>query len=450
MFLNPSDQIISAGRWRRLTVGVVVVLALAAVTIPASTQTTSGSSDVLAFVGARVIDGLGGTPIENGTLIVRGGKIEAVGPSASVRVPDGARRISVTGKTIVPGLVNAHGHVNDTVGLRTVPESYTKENIEKQLALYARYGVTTVFSLGGDGEEGVKIRDAQTKGPLTVARLFVAGPVVAESDPAAARATVDKLAAMKVNFVKFRVDDNLGTATKMPQAAYAAVIEQAHKHGLKVATHVFYLADTKDVLTKGSDFIAHSIRDTSVDDALIAQLKQRDICVSPTLTREVSTFVYESRPAFFDDPFFRRDTDPEVIKQLEDPKRQAQYQTSKTAQGYKKALDVAMKNLKTLSDKGVRIAFGTDTGPPARFQGYFEHMELDLMAKSGMTPMQTLVAATSAAAACMGVSDRVGALKPGLDADILVLAQNPLENIGHTKSLESVWIRGTELPAKAR
>ena len=196
----------------------------------------------------------------------------------------------------------------------------------------------------------------------------------------------------------------------MPLEAAAAVIDQAHKHGLRVAAHIFYLDDAKALLRAGVDFIAHSIRDLPVDDELIGLLKARDVCVCPTLMREVSTFVYESEPEFFKDPFFLRGADPEVLNALRDPARQAQMRNSKSAQRYKVALDVALANTKRLFDAGVAIASGTDTGPPARFQGYFEHMELDLMAKAGLKPADIIASATGTAARCSKLTE-VGFLR---------------------------------------
>jgi imidazolonepropionase-like amidohydrolase len=164
--------------------------------------------------------------------------------------------------------------------------------------------------------------------------------------------------------------------------------------------------------------------------------------------REVSTFVYESEPAFFSDPFFLRDADPAVLAALRDPKRQESVRTSRSAQQYKTALEIASRNLKRLSDAGVRIAMGTDTGPPARFQGYFEHMELELMAKAGLTPRQVLQAATADAARCMQAKDGAGTLRPGAWADFVVLARDPLADVRNMRSLESVWIAGNRVPGR--
>jgi imidazolonepropionase-like amidohydrolase len=403
---------------------------------------------VKAFIGARIIDGTGKAVIERGTIVVQDGRIRQVGALDRVAIPSGAERIDAKGKTIVPGLINTHGHVGGTQGLRSGPEYYNEEILLHQLGLYARYGVTTVFSLGGDAEQGFRLRDAQETPALAMARLYVAGPVITGKTPEEAKKMVDTVAALKPDFIKIRVDDNLGTTAKMPPAVYRAVIERAHEKKLPVASHMFYLDDARGLLEAGTDFLAHSIRDREVDAETIALLKKRDICVCPTLTREVSTFAYEARPAFFDDAFFLKEADKQVLDQLLEPKRQETMRASTAAQRYKVALEMASRNLKKLSDAGVRISFGTDSGPPARFQGYFEHMELELMAKAGLTPMQILKSATGDAARCMRVAGKIGTLERGAWADLIVLEKNPLDDIRNLRSIESVWIAGNRVPRR--
>jgi imidazolonepropionase-like amidohydrolase len=414
------------------TVAIFTVLLFAAVS--AGAQTT-------AFVGGRIIDGTGKV-IENGTVVITGNKITAVGP-ASTPVPAGAARVDVKGKTLLPGLINAHGHVGNTVGLAADKQNgFSRENLTRQLRTYAQYGVTTVFSLGDDSEGSFALRDA----PATDrARLFVAGPVVTGTTAEEARAMVAKVAAMKPDVIKIRVDDNLGTSRKMPEPAWRAVIEEAHARKLPVAVHVYWLADAKATLLAGADMIAHSVRDTAVDDQFINALKSRDVCYSPTLTREISTFIYDAAPPWVDDPFFVKGVDKDIPAQLKDPKRHEQVRNSagwKAGQQYKASLAVANRNLKTLVDKGVRIAFGTDTGPPARFQGFFEHLELEMMVDAGLTPMQALVSATGDAARCHRKAGEFGTLAPGAAADLLILGANPLDNIRNTRSIEQVWIAG--------
>jgi imidazolonepropionase-like amidohydrolase len=406
----------------------------------------AAQSRVTVFTGGRVIDGTGKAAIERGSILVQDERVLEVGPADRVRVPSGAVRVDTTGKTVVPGFINAHGHAGETVGLRSGPELYSEENVLRQLALYARYGVTTVLSLGGDHEAGFRLRDAQNSAGLNRARLFVAGPAISSAKSAAdARDQVDKAVLAKPNFIKIRVDDNLGTGTKLAPEAWRAILERAHERKLPVAAHIFYLDDARALLEAGVDYIAHSIRDREVDAATVALLKKRDICVCPTLAREVSAFVYESRPAFFDDPFFLQEADREVLKQLSEPARQAAMRNNKSAQQYKVALEVASRNLKKLVDSGVRIAMGTDTGPPARFQGYFEHMEMDLMSKAGLTPMQILKSATGDAARCINQAGKVGTIEKGAWADLLVLSRNPLDDIRNARTIESVWIAGNRV-----
>lgn len=401
----------------------------------------SASAQTTAFVGGRIIDGTGKV-IENGTVVIAGNTITAVGP-ASTAVPAGATRVDVKGKTLLPGLINAHGHVGNTVGLRADPQNgHSRENLTRQLRTYAQYGVTTVFSLGDDQETSFALRDVAA---TDRARLFVAGPVVTGATAEEARAMVAKVAAMKPDLIKIRVDDNLGTSRKMPEEAWRAVIEDAHARKLPVAVHIYWLADAKATLLAGADMIAHSVRDIAVDEQFINALKSRDVCYSPTLTREISTFIYDAAPAWVDDPFFVKGVDKDIPPQLKDPKRHEQVRNSagwKAGQQYKASLEVAKRNLKTLVDKGVRIAFGTDTGPPARFQGFFEHLELEMMVDAGLTPMQALVSATGDAARCHKKAGEFGTLAPGAAADLLILGANPLDNIRNTRSIEQVWIAG--------
>ena len=194
--------------------------------------------------------------------------------------------------------------------------------------------------------------------------------------------------------------------------------------------------------------IAHIVRDKDIDDEFISLMKARNVPYIPTLTRELSTFVYESTPAFFADPFFRREADPALVAQLQEPARQAAMRASPSAQAYKAALVVAKRNLKRAADAGVLIAMGTDSGAlPERFEGYFEHLELEMMAEAGMTPAAILRAATADAARAMFVKD-VGTLTPGAWADFIVLDKNPLTDIRNTRSISSVWIAGNTVKGR--
>lgn len=401
-----------------------------------------------ALVGARIYDGRERV-IENGVVVLRGDRIVAVGEAATTQVPSDAVRVDLQGRTLIPGLINAHGHVGTTVGLRSDPQGYTRENLLRQLRTYAQYGVTTVFSLGDDQAEGFTLRNESGSGALTQARLFVAGPVIGGDTAEAAAAEAERVAAMGPDLLKIRVDDNLGTGKKMPEAAWRAVLNRAQQKKLRVASHIFYLADAKALVRAGSDFVAHSVRDVAVDQEFLQEMKGREACYCPTFTREISTFVYDSTPAWVTDPFFVKGVDSAIVQQLSDPARQAQVRDSpawKLGQRYKAALETAKQNLKRVSDAGVRVAFGTDTGPPGRFQGFFEHLELEMMVDAGLTPLQALRSATGDAARCHRREAELGVLAPGARADLLVLRANPLENIRNLREIDSVWIGGAKLP----
>jgi imidazolonepropionase-like amidohydrolase len=405
---------------------------------------TPAFAQVTAFTGARVIDGRGAV-IERGTVVVRDGRIEAVGPADRVAVPGGATRVDVTGRTLMPGLVNAHGHLSPVDGFRTSPQLYTRDNLERQLRAYATYGVTTVFSLGDDQADAFALRAEQATAPPARARVFVGGPIVYTDTAEAARTATDAVIALRPDLIKVRVDDNLGSSKKMPEAAWRATLDRAKAAGLTLAAHIFYLADARAIAEAGNAFIAHSVRDLPVDDAFLAAMTRGNQCYSPTLMREVSTFAYESTPAWADDPFFRRGYGEAVAAEMRDAGRQAKFRASPGwAQGqkYKAGLEVAKANLKRVHDAGIRIAFGTDSGPAGRFQGYFEHLELEMMVQAGLTPMQALVSATGNAAACWGKTGQLGTLVPGAAADLLVLAKNPLDDIRHTRTIESIYIGG--------
>jgi imidazolonepropionase-like amidohydrolase len=383
-----------------------------------------------AFVGARIVGA--GSAVEKATLIVRNGRIDAVG--TDVKVPAGMPQVDLTGKTIIPGLINAHAHVGDL----------------SQLDLYARYGVTAVFSLGGEKEIALRdqTRAEQQTPALTHSRLYIAGPIPASKTPEDARKAVDALAAAKTDIVKFRLDDQLGAATPMAPEVYSAIIDQAHKHGMRVAAHIVKLSDAKAVLRLGVDLIAHSVRDEELDEEAIELLKKNNTFYCPTFMREVSTFAYGDKPAFLTDPFLLKDVNRAELARAQEAQFQENMRNSKSANWYKEHLAVAMRNLKKLEGTGVPVVMGTDTGPAYRFQGYFEHLELEYMVKAGMTPMQALAAASATAARFLKQSDQFGTLEKGKWADFLVLGANPLDDIANTRKLESVWIAGNRVPAK--
>ena len=398
-----------------------MLLTAAVLALPGAALAQDGAT---AFTGARLIDGSGAAPVENATLLVENGRIVAAGPAAQVAVPEGARMVDLSGKTVMPGIINSHGHAAGAAALDT----------------FAGYGVTTVVSLGGEGAEHMALREAQQdNADLRRSLIYVAGPVLDPGSPEAARREVQGLADMGVDWVKIRV--NMGS---MAEEVYQAVAGEAERQGLPLAAHMVTLEDTKGLLRAGADLLAHSVRDLPVDQEVIDMMKDRNVCLVPTLTREVSTFAYEAEPDFFSDPFLLRSADPAEIESLRDPA--AQRRMAAGAQQGRDWLAMAQRNLLALHEAGAGIALGTDSGLPGRFAGYFEHMEMSLMAEAGLDPMAVIVAATGQAAECMGLEQELGTLEAGKWADFIVLDADPLEDIGNTRRIDAVYIAGNEVP----
>ncbi len=400
--------------------------------------------DLIAYTNATIWTGTDQPSIENAALLIRNGTVFDVVPMTELDLPDTVEEIDMSDRYIIPGLINAHGHVGIARGLETGPSIHSEQNVLDQLQLYARYGITTVVSLGDEPPEAFTVRDNYNPGDHGTARLFMSGPVLSPSSPQAAFEDVSELMQHNPDWTKIRVDDNLGRSQKMSPEVYRAVIEASHEHEIPLAAHIVALEDAKGLLEANVDLIAHSVRDEPADSELIDMMLERDICITPTLTREISVFIYSERPDFFDDPFFLRYADSDVIDQLQEPEVKQRY-TGTTADYYREALPLAKENMMALHNAGIRVILGTDSGPPARFQGYFEHLEMEMMQEAGMIPGEILLSATRYAAECMLIDDRVGTLVPDKHADFIVLTENPFSDIQNLRSIEAVYIGGNQV-----
>jgi len=423
--------------------------------------TMTASAEVKVLKNFTLFDGTGGPPLANAAMIVDSGRIQWAGPAAQLKPPAGAEIIDLAGRFVMPGIINLHGHVGNVVGLTQDPKFFTRDNIEKNLRTYASYGVTTLLSMGTEQDAIFPIRDEQRRsGRPGMTRIYtagrgfafkggyggLAGVTFAPTSPAEIPAEVSELAARKVDIVKIWVDDHMGHMKKMPLPISKAIIDSSRQHNLRVAAHIFYLQDAKQLTDAGIYGLAHSVRDQPVDQALIDSMKQHGTWqMAATLTRELSTFVYAKPAPFLDDAFFTRSISPDVIAKLKSPDYQKTIAADPDFARYGPILETAKKNLKKLVDSGVKYGFGTDTGPPGRFPGFFEHLELQLEVEAGLTPQQALLGATRNAAECLGASNDLGTLQKGRWADLIVLRNNPLADIRNTRSIEAVWIAGNPL-----
>ena len=190
--------------------------------------------------------------------------------------------------------------------------------------------------------------------------------------------------------------------------------------------------------------MAHSVRDKPVDKALIDSMKQHGTWLVATLSREDALFAYVKTPAFASDPFFTRGVTPAVLKTITSPEFQKKAASDPNIRQYPRTLDVGGKKIsRPWRMRGCDTEWA-HTGVPGRFQGYFEHVELELMVDSGLTPMQAIVAATRSGAEFLKAKD-LGTLEPSKWADLIVLGQNPLANIRNTRTIEAVYIAGNKV-----
>lgn len=389
----------------------------------------ASSAQSTAFTHATLIDGSGRAPVPDATLVVANGRITEIGSSAKVHVPSGAAIVDLSGQTIIPGIINLHSHIG--------------ENTAGRIRTYAKYGITSTAGLGGDGEEVLKIRDAQRAGDIQGARIYTAQRRFEfDKDPVEARAMVATLAAQHADVVKIVIDNRRGTAMKLPREVAIAVIDEAHKRHMKVFAHIHDYEDAKFVVDQGVEMLAHEIRDREVDDALMNEMKKKHVVLTPTLSRELSVFVFPESPAWLNDPFFINGTTPERLKKAEELKV-SQAKDPAIALN-RKDFDIAAANLKKMNAAGVPIAFGSDSGNgPPRYEGFFEHLEMELMVKNGgMTPMQVIQAFSKTNSEALGVEKDFGTLAKGKVADFDVLGKNPLEDIVNTRTLSAVYIGG--------
>src|ERR1700730_14856069 len=438
-----------------------LVIVIACIVYPRAAAQAPPKDRQVVLKGARLIYGTGQPPIENSVLVINGKQIVAAGKSGVVSIPKDAAVQDVTGKTIMPALVNLHGHLGlSNNGADSAAGHYTEENVAKQANKYLSYGVATVASFGQDDDLIFSIRADQRAGKIGGARLYAAGRGFLEpgkanpadhryrpQTPDEARADVRELATHHPDYLKMWVDDGLGHGTKMKPEIYRAIIDEAHKQHVRVFAHAFYLADAKALLAAGLDGFAHSIRDQAVDNELIMAMKARGVFLIPTLVRDEVLFAYADNLKWIDDPFFQAGLEPGALAIVRSPENVATTRRDPDIAKYRAGLEMAQKNLKALSDAGVKIAFGTDSGIPTRFPGYLEHRELQLMVEAGLTPMQAIVAATRTNAEILGGAKQFGTLQAGRAAEFIVLDANPLDDIRNTEKLSAVWQAGKTVPS---
>lgn len=424
------------------------------------------AAETILFEGARLIPGDGSPAIEDGALLVQDSTVRRVGRKGEVALPDGARRIDLTGKTIMPAIVSAHVHPGFQRGLSYSAQNFTRETVMDDLNRALYFGISTVNSLGVEkGDVLYDIRAEQAEGKLGGARLLLAGRGIGAPNAgpgAAAYANiayeittaqqaldaVHELAGRHVDGIKIWVDDRGGRAPSLPLNLSRTVIDEGHRLGFKVSAHIFYHKDAVELAAAGVDNFAHLVRDAVMSDDLIATTIAKGIYVMPNIgapERGTHTAV----PAWFDEPYLAgllADTEPAgVIARM---RASFSGRDEATASRNAKNYAILQRSVAKLAKAGARIILGSDTGLEDHPFGFAEQKELEMMAQAGMTPGEVIVAATSRSATFLGLQDR-GVIAPDRRADLLVLDANPLDDIRNTRRIAAMYIAGKEVDRAA-
>ena len=407
-----------------------------------------------------LIDGTGSAPQKNMDILIKDDRIVKIGSKISESV---SNKIDLKGKTVIPSLISAHTHVGTLKGNTSNADNYTRENILRQLKKYQDYGVNSVLVMGTDRpmlfESG--LRDSTVAGLLPGARYFSAGYGFNTPDPSPGSwmnlllrpenlsevpEMIEKLALVKPTAIKMWVDDHGAKSGKMKPEIYKAIIQESHKKNIKVAAHLFYADDALELTKAGLDIMAHSIRDKEVSVALLEEMKKKKVIYIPTLSLDHYAYIYADRPAWMQEDFFKLSLEPGVWEMVSDKAYQDKIRNAPEYAKNKEASRIALINLKKICDAGIIIALGTDSGAfPIRPQGFSEHYDMELMVKSGISPVQVIKMATANAATALGIEKDYGTVMAGKKADLLVLEASPENDIKNTRKIFAVWKDGKQV-----
>ena len=420
------------------------------------------------YEGARLIPGDGSPVIEQSAFLVEVGRVTQVGRQGQDKIPASTRRVDLSGKTVMPALIATHVHPGFQRGITYVRDNYTADTVVNDLNRALYFGVSVAQSQGIEtGEVMYQVRADQQAGKLSpTARLLIAGRGIGSpnagpggatyagmayevTSEAESRKAVQELADRKVDLVKIWVDDRNGRAPKLSAALYRAIIDEAHRRKLKVNAHVFYHADAVDLVDAGVDGFAHLVRDTVMDDALVAAIVKRGVYVMGNLSSPRKS-TYASLPPWLSpaDPMAQLLTESMTAAALDRLRAYFGKRDPKAVEAARQRYAILEQSLAKLSRAGAKLILGADTGLEDHVFGMAEHLELEAMVDAGMTPAQGIVAATSRSAEYLQLKTK-GTLRPGFDADFIVLDANPLEAIANTRRISRVVLNGTEIDRAA-
>ena len=413
----------------------------------------------LALVGGQLIDATGAAPIADSVIVVRDGRIESAGPRDTTPVPEGAETLDVTGKTIIPGLVNLHVHYREG-----------PEEIERQFRSQLHYGVTTARSTGSDSPERVAYL-LESAGRPDAPRTYTAGTGFsypggfnaagrnAPTTEEEARELVRNQTALGVHFIKMWVNEVAEPGLKIPPEIRAAIVDEAKQNGAIPVAHIDDEADGRQLIEAGLRDFLHStvltfgpgsgvpMDDPEPSAEFIRMCLDNDVYFTPTLSIVQNRWHFAEHPELLDDPELRAAFDlynPDALAGWDDPARRAEVMEDPGFEDRKAAFRQLLDFVKTMHDAGVAVALGNDAGTPNVPFGWGMHHEMEMYVEAGLTPMDAIVAATATGAAQMppvGEAD-FGTLEAGKVADLIVLNADPLSDIANTLEIDRVMRRG--------
>lgn len=357
-------------------------------------------------------------------VLVEEGSITRIG--AGLAVDAGVRVVDADGLSLVPGMLDLHTHWTPNTRPAALPAVANA---------YLDAGVTTVADYHQPPEAHAPRREwlGRLAAPTVHFGARMSTPLGHGADwadqattrwvnsPAAARAAVRDIAAYRPDFIKAFTDgwryNNAPDNTSMDEATLAALVEEAHRHGIKVFTHTVTVERAKQAARAGVDLIAHSILDRPVDDELAALMLEHGTAYGPSLAVYEPVRVGQAAPEGPESPVLRQ--------------RRINFQ-------------VGLENVKRLHDAGVPVVVATDAGMPGTPHGRATTRELELLVRAGLTPRQALEAATTVAARVLGSADR-GAIAEGLRADLVLVDGVPWEDAAAMQRVRRVFVAGKEV-----
>jgi imidazolonepropionase-like amidohydrolase len=425
---------------------VCFALMLAGAAAPGAQR--AGAGPVTAIVGARLIDGTGAAPVDNSVILVSGERITAAGPRARVPVPPGATVVDVAGKTVVPGLIDVHCHLNQPPDI-----------MRKLLPVVLNWGVTTIRMVGNDKPENMEVYYDAKAGRFLSPRVFSAGqgfnltgpypgaPTFKPATPDEARANVRRSKQLKVDFIKIW----MGNPGFSPEII-AAIVDEAKKQDIPVVAHIGTVAQVRQLADLGVTDFLHEASD-GLTPEFIAYAKTKKLSFAPTLANGESGYYYLEHPEILKkDPKFDGWYAPGRARLTDPAYRQETLVTNAAALAQRKArATTQLAWVKTMADNGVRVVTGTDCGAEASQTtpvGHATHREIQLFVDAGLTPLQALKAATLDAARVLERTEdpAYGSIQAGKIADLVFLDGDPTADIHNTNNVGRVMKAGKWVP----